>query len=75
MSYFIEFQSTSNHPILVNVNHIAYIEPSDKGCRIYLSGVRISSSDSGNQIRSVSSHLEMINVTESYETVKRKINE
>ena len=75
MSYFIEFQSTSNHPVLVNVDHIACIEPLDKGCRIYLSGIRISSSDSGNQIRSVSGHMEVITVPESYEIVKRKINE
>lgn len=60
---------------MVNVEHIAYIEPTDKGCRIYLCGTRVSSSESGGSIRSVSGSFETIYVQESYETVKRKINE
>jgi len=75
MSYFIELQSTYKHPVMVNVEHIVYIEPMDKGCKVHLSGMRISSSDSGNNIRSVNGGLETLYVKESYETVKRKINE
>lgn len=60
---------------MVNVEHIAYIEPADKGCKVHLCGTRISSSESGGSIRSVSGDMETIYVQESYETVKRKINE
>lgn len=75
MSFFIELQSIYKHPVMVNVEHIAYIEPADKGCKVHLSGTRISSSENGGSIRSVSGGMETIYVQESYETVKRKINE
>lgn len=75
MSYFIELQSINKHPVMVNVEHIAYIEPSDKGCKVHLCGVRISSTDNGGKIRSVSGGMETIYVEESYETIKRKVNE
>ncbi len=75
MAYFIELQSNDGHPLILNVEHIVYIKPLEEGCMICLSGVRITSSDSNNTIRSVSGNLESIYVAESYETLKRKINE
>lgn len=75
MSYFIELQSIYKHLVMVNVEHIAYIEPADKGCRIHLCGTSISSNEYGGSIRSVSGSMETIYVQESYETVKRKVNE
>ena len=75
MSYFIELQSIYKHLVMVNVEHIAYIEPADKGCRIHLCGTNISSNEYGGSIRSVSGSMETIYVQESYETVKRKVNE
>lgn len=61
--------------MMVNVEHIAYIEPSDNGCKVHLCGTHISSFDNGGNIRSVSGSLEIVYVQESYETLKRKINE
>ena len=75
MAYFIELQSINGQSLMLNVEHIVYIKPLEEGCRVYLSGVRITSSDSNNTIRSVSGCMESIYVNESYETLKRKINE
>lgn len=75
MSYFIELQSIYKHPLMVNVEHIAYIEPIDNGCKIHLCGISLSSSESNGNIRSVSGNMETIYVQKSYDVVKRKINE
>lgn len=75
MAYFIELTSTYEHPILLNVDSVTYIEPSDGGTRIHIGVSRISSSDNSGVIRSVSGSSETIYVKESYQIVKRKINE
>lgn len=75
MAYFIEFTSIHNHPVLMNVDSIAYIEPYDDGSRIHVSVCRISSSEGSGSIRSVNGSSEIVYVKESYQVVKRKINE
>ena len=75
MAYFIELTSTYNHPVLINVDSVAYIEPHNEGSRIHISVSHISSSESSGSIRSVSGSSEIVYVKESYQVVKRKINE
>lgn len=75
MAYFIELQTIAGHPIMLNVDHIMYVEPLKDGCEITLCGMFIYSSESGGNLRSVSSQQETVSVKESYEAVKRKLNE
>ena len=75
MAFFIELTSTYDHPVLINVDSIAYIEPYDSGAKIHLGVSRITSSDKGGTIRSVSGYSETVYVKESYQVVKRKLNE
>lgn len=75
MAYFIELTSIYDHPVLVNVDSVAYIEPYNEGSRIHISVSHISSSDSSGSIRSVSGSSETVYVKESYQVVKRKIYE
>lgn len=77
MAYFIELTSTYDHPVLINVDSVAYIEPygENKGSIIHISVSHVTSSESSGTIRSVSGSSETIHVKESYQVVKRKINE
>ena len=76
MANFIELTSTYDHPVLINVESIAYIEPAhDDGAMISMCVSHISSFDSSGSIRSVSGSSETIYVKESYQVVKRKLSE
>lgn len=76
MAYFIELTSKYEYPVLINVESIAYIQSDhDDGSMIKLCVSHITSSDSSGSIRSVSGGSETIYVKESYQVVKRKLNE
>lgn len=75
MAYFVELTSIYDHPVLINVDGIAYLEPSKSGVLIHMGVSRLSSSDNGGTLRSVSGNSETIHVKESYQLVKRKMNE
>lgn len=67
MAEFIELTSIYNHPILINVESIAFIEPHEEGTMIHLCTTQICSSDRGSS--------EVVYINDSYQTVKRKIIE
>lgn len=75
MASFIELTSTYNHPVLINVDSISYIEPSEDGSKIHLCVSSINSSENGGTLRSVSGYAQVVYVKESYIMVKRKVTD
>lgn len=75
MALFIELHSTSGLPVLVNVAHIVCVKPSGNECVLYLNGHQIRSTGSGDYLSNVFGQMETLIVKESYESVKRKIDD
>lgn len=75
MSTFIEFTSIQGNRVMVNIDCIVYFEPVTEGTKIHLCTSHITSSDSSSTLRSVSGYSESVYIMESYELVRRKINE
>ena len=76
MALFIELHSISGHPLFINVAHIAYVEPSGNVSILYLSGLQLTSTESGSgTLARVFGQMERLTVKESYEIVKRKIDD
>lgn len=76
MANFIELTSIYDHSVLINVENITYIEHTkDDGARINMCVSHITSSNNSGNILSVSGGSETIYVKESYQVVKRKLNE
>jgi len=75
MVNFIELTSTYDHPVLINMNSIAHIEPYNKGTKIHLCATHITSSENAGNLRSVNGCAETVYVKESYQVVKHKLDE
>lgn len=76
MAHFIELHIKHNsNPIYINTNAIAYIEKDKQRVYVNIINQRLSSSNNGNSISSVSSYLYREEVKESYDHIKSLIEE
>lgn len=76
MAHFIELHIKHNgNPIYINTNAIAYIEKDKERVYVNILNQRLSSSNNGNSISSVSSYFYREEVKESYDHIKSLIEE
>lgn len=76
MAHFIELHIKHNgNPIYINTNAIAYIEKDKQRVYVNILNQRLSSSNNGNSISSVSSYFYREEVKESYDHIKSLIEE
>lgn len=76
MAHFIELHIKHNsNPIYINTNAIAYIEKDKQRVYVNIINQRLSSSNNGNSISSVSIYLYREEVKESYDHIKSLIEE
>lgn len=76
MAHFIELHIKHNgNPIYINTNAIAYIEKDKECVYVNILNQRLSSSNNGNSISSVSSYFYREEVKESYDHIKSLIEE
>lgn len=76
MAHFIELHIKHNgNPIYINTNAIAYIEIDKEHVYVNFLNQRLSSSNNGNSISSVSSYFYREEVKESYDHIKLLIEE
>ena len=76
MAHFIVLHIKHNgNPIYINTNAIAYIEKDKERVYVNILNQRLSSSNNGNSISSVSSYFYREEVKESYDHIKSLIEE
>lgn len=76
MAHFIELHIKHNgNQIYINTNAIAYIEKDKERVYVNILNQRLSSSNNGNSISSVSSYFYREEVKESYDHIKSLIEE